>query len=189
MTKAGEWLADRGRWIRDKVGDHPMATVGAVVGGTLLSVAGPLGTATGIGIGASVGNVFDQTPKQKAEKEAAATVVKVHGLIGLDMSKGTTMADTASNTTVTATKPVDIKTPTGRADVTVEVAKGWENWKTLAFNGGIAGGLAILTWASTVDWTQYVSPTVAMFIVLGVNTVLRALPSGPMGSGVVIKKQ
>jgi hypothetical protein len=96
---------------------------------------------------------------------------------------------TTTDSTVTATKPLDVKTPKGGSDITVETASGLQNWKTLGFNGGLAALLAVLAWATTVDWTQYVNPTTAMFIVMAVNMVLRLLPAGPMGSGVVVKRQ
>ena len=56
-----------------------------------------------------------------------------------------------------------------------------KGWKTLAFNGGAAVGMAALTWAGGVNWTDYVSPTAAMMIVFAVNGALRFLTTGPVG--------
>jgi hypothetical protein len=55
-------------------------------------------------------------------------------------------------------------------------------WRTLAWNVGFVGGGAALSYLSGVDWTQYVSPTVALFITAGVNTVLRVLTKTPVGT-------
>lgn len=56
-----------------------------------------------------------------------------------------------------------------------------KGFKTLAFNGGSAVGLAGLSWAAGVDWTQYVSPNIAMLLVFGINGALRFATTGPVG--------
>jgi len=72
--------------------------------------------------------------------------------------------------------------------VEVEAVSGLTNWKTLAFNGGVVVGGALLSWLTTVDWTEYVSPNWAMLMVLGINAALRFFTKGPVGSSVVVKK-
>lgn len=56
-----------------------------------------------------------------------------------------------------------------------------KGWRTLGFNAALAVLLALLHFATNVDWTQYVSPTTAMLIVAGVNAVLRAITTTPVG--------
>ena len=56
-----------------------------------------------------------------------------------------------------------------------------KGWKTLLINGLIAAGAALLTYALGVDWTQYVSPTVATIIVAGINFALRFVTDTPVG--------
>ena len=57
-----------------------------------------------------------------------------------------------------------------------------KGYRTLITNGAIVAGTALLTWAAGVDWTQYVSPTVAMIVMGGVNIGLRMITTGPVGS-------
>jgi hypothetical protein len=51
--------------------------------------------------------------------------------------------------------------------------------KTILFNAAIAAGLAGLTYLAGVDWTQYVSPTLALILTSVVNIGLRFLTSTP----------
>lgn len=57
-----------------------------------------------------------------------------------------------------------------------------KGWRTIAFNGAIAAGAALLPYAAGVDWTQVVSPTWAGIIVGGVNIALRYVTNTPVGS-------
>ena len=75
----------------------------------------------------------------------------------------------------------------GAETVQVSQAPGMKNWRTLAFNGAWALGLAAATWVVGVDWTQYISPTWAMVVVLGGNAVLRFFTNGPVMSDVSVK--
>jgi len=94
------------------------------------------------------------------------------------------------NAVQTATGDVVVKVPDVGA-VLLSEAHGTKNWKMITFNIGIAVILAVLTLMTTIDWTQYVDPTVALFIVTIVNAVLRAITamtgSGPVGSNVSVK--
>jgi hypothetical protein len=72
--------------------------------------------------------------------------------------------------------------------VVVQETIGSQNWRTIAFNLGIAIILAILTLMTTIDWTQWVNPTVALFIVTIANAILRTLTAGPVGSNVRVHK-
>ena len=56
-----------------------------------------------------------------------------------------------------------------------------KGWRTLVWNVVIVMGGAALAWASGIDWTQYFSPTVAMFVVAGVNVALRVVTNTPVG--------
>lgn len=56
-----------------------------------------------------------------------------------------------------------------------------KGYRTLVVNGGIAVGVALLTWAAGVDWTQYVSPTTAVIIATVVNAGMRLVTSTPVG--------
>ncbi len=53
--------------------------------------------------------------------------------------------------------------------------------RTVLLNGVIIGVLAFLTWATNVDWTQYVSPTTAMILTAAANFGLRFLTTTPVG--------
>lgn len=55
-----------------------------------------------------------------------------------------------------------------------------KGWKTFLFNAGITAVPAALAWLASYDWTQHVSPTVALVIVGGVNLALRAVTSTPI---------
>lgn len=54
-------------------------------------------------------------------------------------------------------------------------------WRTLALNGGIAVGVALLTWAAGVNWTDYVSPSAAVVITAGLNFGMRLITKTPVG--------
>lgn len=56
-----------------------------------------------------------------------------------------------------------------------------KGFKTLFINGGIAALVALLTYAIGVDWSEYVSPTVAMVILAAANFGLRFLTDTPVG--------
>ena len=57
-----------------------------------------------------------------------------------------------------------------------------KGYRTLLWNGGTAVVLALLTWAAGVNWAEYVSPTVAMIIVTGVNAILRMFTNTQVGN-------
>lgn len=57
-----------------------------------------------------------------------------------------------------------------------------KGYRTLIFNGLGVIGVAALTWASGVNWADYVSPTVAMVIVGAVNVGLRLVTNTPIGT-------
>jgi hypothetical protein len=54
-----------------------------------------------------------------------------------------------------------------------------KGFKTLAFNGLVVTATAVLPWAASIDWTQYVSPTFAVLIVTGINVALRFATNTP----------
>ena len=55
-------------------------------------------------------------------------------------------------------------------------------FRTLAFNGLIIALGALLPWALSIDWTQYVSPQVALIIVGAANIGLRMITRTPVGT-------
>lgn len=57
-----------------------------------------------------------------------------------------------------------------------------KGWKTLGWNVVVVMGGAALTYMAGVDWTQYLDPRLAIFIVAGVNAALRIFTTGPVGS-------
>jgi hypothetical protein len=57
-----------------------------------------------------------------------------------------------------------------------------KGYRTLALNGAIVIGTAALTWLAGVNWTDYVSPSVALVITGGANLVLRLVTTTPVGS-------
>jgi phosphatidylglycerophosphate synthase len=95
------------------------------------------------------------------------------------------------NATQTATGEVMVKVP-DVGPVIVREAQGTQNWKTISFNIGIAIILAVLTLMTTIDWTKWIDPTLALFVVTIANAVLRAISAmtggGPAGSNVVVQK-
>jgi hypothetical protein len=56
-----------------------------------------------------------------------------------------------------------------------------KGYRTLGFNAVMAAVPALLTFAVDVDWTNYVSPNVAMLIVTGANIGLRMVTTTPVG--------
>lgn len=59
-----------------------------------------------------------------------------------------------------------------------EMLKGW---RTLLWNVGVVSAVAAATYLAGVDWTQYVSPSTAMFVTAGVNVLLRFLTDTKVG--------
>ena len=57
-----------------------------------------------------------------------------------------------------------------------------KGYKTLAVNAATVVGVALLTWVGGVDWTQYVSPSVAMIILGAANIGLRVITTTPVGA-------
>lgn len=56
-----------------------------------------------------------------------------------------------------------------------------KGYRTLALNGALVAGAALLQWAAGVDWSQYVSPTVAVIVAGGINIAMRFVTTGPVG--------
>jgi hypothetical protein len=57
-----------------------------------------------------------------------------------------------------------------------------KGFRTIAFNaGGIALGSG-LSYLAGVDWTQFVSPNLAIGIVFAINLGLRFITTGPVGT-------
>lgn len=69
----------------------------------------------------------------------------------------------------------------------VQAAPGAKNWRTLGLNAAVVLILAGATWAAGIDWTQYVSPTLAMIILAVANFLLRFFTNGPAMSNVSVK--
>lgn len=55
-----------------------------------------------------------------------------------------------------------------------------KGWKTLVLNTALAGGVAGLTYLAGIDWTQYVSPSIALIGAGVVNVALRFLTTSPI---------
>jgi hypothetical protein len=55
-----------------------------------------------------------------------------------------------------------------------------KGFKTLGFNVVVAAAAAVLPILASTDWTAYVSPTIAMLIVTGVNIALRFVTTTPV---------
>ena len=72
-------------------------------------------------------------------------------------------------------------------DVKVEEVPGSKNWRTLILNAVVVIAIGLATYALGIDWTQYVSPTVAMIILAVANFVLRFFSNGPAMSNVAVK--
>ncbi len=56
-----------------------------------------------------------------------------------------------------------------------------KGYRTLALNGALVVGAALLNWAAGVDWSQYVSPTLAVVVAGAVNIGLRFVTTTPIG--------
>lgn len=56
-----------------------------------------------------------------------------------------------------------------------------KGYRTLALNGGMAVGLALLQYVAGVDWSQYVDPKTALAVSLAANALLRFATTGPVG--------
>lgn len=56
-----------------------------------------------------------------------------------------------------------------------------KGYRTLVLNAALVAGTALLGWAATVDWTQYVSPTAAVVLAGVVNIGLRFVTTSPVG--------
>lgn len=57
-----------------------------------------------------------------------------------------------------------------------------KGFRSLAFNGLVIAAGAVLPWAAGIDWTQYVSPSLALVIVAALNVGLRLLTTTPVGT-------
>jgi len=55
-----------------------------------------------------------------------------------------------------------------------------KGFKTLFWNGLLVIFGALLPWLAGVDWTQYVSPTLAAIVVAVVNVALRFYTTSPI---------
>lgn len=56
-----------------------------------------------------------------------------------------------------------------------------KGWKTLVFNGAVIIVPVLLQYLASVNWADYVSPTIALYIVTVVNMMLRAITTTPIG--------
>ncbi len=56
-----------------------------------------------------------------------------------------------------------------------------KGWRTLAWGLGMALVPAGLQYLGGVDWTQYVSPTVASVVAGSITVLLRAFTNTPLG--------
>ena len=56
-----------------------------------------------------------------------------------------------------------------------------QGYRTLAANAALIVLGALLPWVAGLDWTQYVSPQVAMLIVGAANIGLRLITTTPVG--------
>ena len=54
-------------------------------------------------------------------------------------------------------------------------------FRTLLFNGLMVVAAALLPWLAGIDWTQYVSPTVAVIVGGAINIGLRFVTKTPVG--------
>jgi hypothetical protein len=57
-----------------------------------------------------------------------------------------------------------------------------KGFRTLLINGAVVVGTAALTWAVGINWSEYVSPTVAMLILAGANVGLRLVTDTAVGT-------
>lgn len=56
----------------------------------------------------------------------------------------------------------------------------FEGFKTVFWNGLVIGLIAMANYVAGIDWTQYVSPSMAMLITAGVNFFLRFVTDSPV---------
>ena len=57
-----------------------------------------------------------------------------------------------------------------------------KGWRTVFWNGVVVvGGTAFLQWAIGFNWVDAVGPVYAMWIVAGVNVLLRMVTNTPIG--------
>lgn len=54
-----------------------------------------------------------------------------------------------------------------------------KGYRTLVFNAALAMLLGLLHFFTTVDWTNYVSPTTAIIVTNAVNILLRFMTNTP----------
>lgn len=54
-------------------------------------------------------------------------------------------------------------------------------FKTLIFNGLMVVSAALLPFLAGIEWTQYVSPTIAVIVVGAINIGLRFVTKTPVG--------
>lgn len=55
-----------------------------------------------------------------------------------------------------------------------------KGWRTLGWSALVAIGPVALTWAASIDWTQYVPANLAMFIAGAVGFGLRFVTNTPV---------
>lgn len=56
-----------------------------------------------------------------------------------------------------------------------------KGYRTLALNGALVVATALLGWVAGIDWTAYVSPSVALIVTGAANLALRFVTSTPVG--------
>ena len=56
----------------------------------------------------------------------------------------------------------------------------FEGFKTIFWNALVMGALAMANYIAGVDWTQYVSPSMAVLITAAVNFFLRFVTDSPV---------
>lgn len=56
-----------------------------------------------------------------------------------------------------------------------------KGWRTLILNGAIVIGTAGLTWAASVNWSEYISPSTAVIVTAALNMGLRFVTNTPVG--------
>lgn len=56
-----------------------------------------------------------------------------------------------------------------------------KGWRTLVLNGAIVIGTAGLTWAASVNWSEYISPSTAVIVTAALNMGLRLITNTPVG--------
>ena len=56
-----------------------------------------------------------------------------------------------------------------------------KGWRTLIINGAIVIGSAGLSWAASINWSDYVSPSTAVIVTAALNMGLRLITNTPVG--------